>query len=68
GRMALALDSKGIPVAFQRRVGSGITELDLSEIQTFGGPGLVPPPERVFAPQQALEDGEGDPVEGSEDD
>ena len=64
GRMALALDSKGIPVAFQRRVGSGITELDLSEIQTFGGPGLAPPPERVFAPQEDLEGGEDNPVEG----
>jgi hypothetical protein len=65
GRMALALGSNGIPVAFQRRVGSGITELDVSEIETFGGPGLAPTPERTFVPQEEGEGGEEAPPEAS---
>jgi hypothetical protein len=61
GRIAMALNSNGIPVAFQRRVGSGITELDVTEIKTFGGPGLAPAPDRVFIPQVADKAQGGDP-------
>jgi hypothetical protein len=68
GRMALALGSNGIPVAFQRRVGSGITELDVSEIETFGGPGLAPTPERTFIPQEDVaEEGADSEASGSGD-
>lgn len=66
GRMALALGPNGIPVAFQRRVGSGITELEVSELNTFGGPGLAPTPERTFIPQDdAAEKGADSEVSGS---
>ncbi|HIF40081.1 MAG TPA: hypothetical protein EYQ74_03160 [Planctomycetes bacterium] len=68
GRVALALGPNGIPVAFQRRVGSGITELDVSEIQTFGGPGLAPTPGRTFAPQEETADeGPTSEASGSDD-
>jgi hypothetical protein len=66
GRMAFPLESNGIPVTFQRRVGSGITELDVTDVQTFGGPGLVPASERVFVPPQT-EHKAADPV-GTDDD
>ncbi len=72
GRMAMALGSDGTPVAFQRRVGSGITELDVTEVETFGGPGLVPADGRVFVPPAddttapSLESGEPIQQEGGE--
>ena len=69
GRIAMALDSNGTPVAFQRRVGSGITEMDVTEIETFGGPGLAPAPDRSFKPQ-AEDEGQADvpiPISGAGD-
>ena len=68
GRIAMALNSKGIPVAFQRRVGSGITELDVTEIKTFGGPGLAPVPGRIFIPQVEDDDQGADPTAPPESD
>jgi len=67
GRLAMAIGANGVPVTLQRRVGSGITELEISEIKTFGGPGLVPPQGRVFvAPVEEAMDGEGAPSEGDD--
>jgi len=50
GAMACGFDERGVPLFAYRQFGNAQSEMRLSDVKTYGGPGLPLPSERVYTP------------------